>query len=59
MNEEKIVQNMINFIEEKERDLQAEKLIVNNQMKTDIVKAILNKLENELTEEGTNEDKKD
>lgn len=45
-NNETIVKHMIEFIEKKERELQASKLS-ENQGKTDIVKSILDELERE------------
>lgn len=56
MNDEIIVQNMIEYIEEKERGLQASKLLADNHAKTDIVQSILKELENQLAEEDGNED---
>ncbi len=53
MNNEDIVENMISFIEEAERDLQASKLSSGtNTQKTDIVNSILDKLEKEITDEN-------
>lgn len=54
MNNEDIVQNMITFIEEAERDLQASKLSSGSQ-KTDIVNSILDKLEKEINNEDKND----
>lgn len=51
MNETRIVKNMISFIEEKEHNLQAEKLSKDTQAKSDIIKAILDKLERETINE--------
>lgn len=45
MNEQKIISLMIDFIEEKEKKYQGDKLIKDNQIKGDIVKSILDKLE--------------
>ena len=47
MNEKDIVQHMITFIEDKERQLQSSKLAADTQIKSDIVKAILDELERE------------
>lgn len=53
MNDENIiVTNLIDFIEKKEKELQENKLLSDQQAKNDTVKAILDKLEAE-----TNEDK--
>ena len=51
MNEHDIVCNMISFIEEKERDLQVEKLTT-GQVRSDIVKLILDELERETSNEN-------
>ena len=51
MNENAIVCNMISFIEEKERDLQVERLTT-GQVKSDIVKLILDELERETSNEN-------
>lgn len=50
MNEQKIVSEMISFIEEKERLLQQRKLLADQQAKNDTIKAILDKLEEETHE---------
>ena len=52
MNKTEIARNMIAFIEEKERDLQASKLSNDKQARTDIVKAILDRLDGEVTNEN-------
>lgn len=44
MNNEKIIENMIKFIEEKEKDFQSSTLISDSQIKNDVVKAILDEL---------------
>lgn len=44
MNESEIAKRMISFIEEKERQLQVNKLLV-DQSRSDVVKAILDELE--------------
>ncbi len=51
MNEDIIIKEMITFIEEKEKQLQVEKLTV-GQTKNDIVKSILDKLENMTAHEN-------
>lgn len=51
MNENAVVQHMIDFIEEKEKSLQASKL-VDTQVKNDAVKSILEELERELADEN-------
>ena len=40
MNDKKIVENMISFIENKERQLQAQKLSTDTAAKNDVIKAI-------------------
>jgi hypothetical protein len=52
MNEHDVVEGMINFIEKKERELQANKMSVDSQVKNDVVKMILDELER-----ATDEDK--
>ena len=52
MNEHDVVEGMINFIEKKERELQANKMSVDSQVKNDLVKMILDELER-----ATDEDK--
>ena len=51
MNERDIVNKMISFIEEKERQLQLNKLTA-DQAKSDIVKSILDELERVSTNEN-------
>ena len=51
MNERDIVNKMISFIEEKERQLQLNKLTA-DQAKSDIVKSILDELERVSTKEN-------
>ncbi len=46
-----IVKHMIDFIEEKEKQLQASKFSSDNQMKSDVVKAIIDELEREIKDE--------
>lgn len=45
MSNEQIVENMIKFIQEKERQLQVDKLASDGSAKTDVVKSILDELE--------------
>lgn len=45
MNEQKIISEMIIFVEEKEQLLQQRKLLADSQAKNDTIKAILSKLE--------------
>lgn len=45
MNEQEAVRHLITFIEEKERQLQSNRLTSDNQVKNDIVKSILDELE--------------
>lgn len=53
MNKQKIVQNMISYIENAERDLQAAKLAGETKAaRADIVNAILNELEREIKNEN-------
>lgn len=51
MNENDVVKNMIKFIEDKERQLQAEKMLGENSAKNDIVKSILDELDKEVANE--------
>lgn len=50
MNNQKIVSELIEFIAEKERQLQQRKLLADQQAKNDTIKAILDKLEEEINE---------
>ena len=52
MSDNKVVTNMVAFIEEKEKQLQAEKMLGENSAKNDIVKAILDELEREVSNEN-------
>ena len=53
MNKEDIVKNMVQYIEEEERNLQAARMTNDNKAeKTDIVNGILNKLEKETSDEN-------
>lgn len=51
MNEQAVVDKMIAFIEEKERELQANKMSADNHAKNDVVKSIMDELEREITNE--------
>ncbi len=53
MNDDKIIEHMIQFIESKERDLQAATLISSNQNKTDLVQSVLKELEREIKNEDS------
>lgn len=52
MNEQTIVEKMIAFIEQKERELQANKMSADNRTKNDVVKSIMDELERETTNEN-------
>lgn len=52
MTKDKIVENMISFIEKKERNLQASKMANDGKVKTDIVTNILDELEREVSDEN-------
>ena len=52
MSDNGVVNNMIAFIEEKEKQLQAEKMLGENSAKNDIVKAILDELAREVSNEN-------
>ena len=52
MNEQTIVNQMIDFIEKKERELQASKMSADNHTRTDMVKAIMEELEREIANEN-------
>lgn len=52
MNEQDIVKGMIGYIEQKERELQTNKLMNDQQVKSDVVKAILDELERETANEN-------
>lgn len=51
MNKSLIISNMVEFIEEKERLLQSSKTATESSIKNDIVKAILDELERETSNE--------
>ena len=51
MSENAVVQRMIEFIEEKESQFQASKFANDNQVKTNVVKLILDELEREMNNE--------
>lgn len=52
MTEQDIVKNMIEFIENKERELQANKMNSESHVKSDIVKQIMDELERETNNEN-------
>lgn len=52
MSDNNIVNNMISFIEDKEKQLQADKMLGENAAKNDIVKSILDELEKEVSNEN-------
>ena len=52
MNEQEIVDKMIDFIEKKERELQANKMSADTHVKSDVVKLIMDELERETTNEN-------
>lgn len=52
MTKEEIVKNMIEFIENEERNLQASKMANDNKVKTDIVNSVLEELEREINDEN-------
>lgn len=49
-DQQSIINNMISFIEAKERELQQNKMLSESQAKNDTVKSILDKLEAEIHE---------
>lgn len=51
MSEKEIVTNMIDFIENKERELQLNKMSADSQIKNDVVKMILDELERATNDE--------
>ena len=52
MNEQAIVKKMIDFIEKKEREIQANKMNAENHAKSDVVKSILDELERVSADEN-------
>ena len=52
MSDEYVVKSMITFIEKKERQLQLNKFTNIQQVKSDVVKAILDELEREVSNEN-------
>lgn len=52
MTKEEIVKNIIEFIEDEERNLQASKIANDNKAKTDIVNSVLEELEREINNEN-------
>lgn len=52
MNDSNVVKDIIAFIEKKEKQLQAEKMLGESSAKNDIVKSILDELEKEVSNEN-------
>ncbi len=52
MSDNQIVKHMIDFIEEKERELQASKMGTDTQAKNGIIRSIISELERELKNEN-------
>ncbi len=52
MNSSQIVQNMISFIEKKEKDIQAAKAVGDVKLKSDVVNQILTELEKQMRGEN-------
>ena len=52
MSDSNVVNNIIDFIEEREKQLQAEKMLGENAARNDIVKAILKQLDKEVSNEN-------
>ena len=52
MSSHEIVQHMISFIEDKEKELQADKFNVGNKGKKNVVQAILDELDSEVKNEN-------
>ena len=52
MNEQNVIDKMITFIENKERELQANKMNADNHAKNDVVKTIMDELEREIANEN-------
>lgn len=52
MNDQEIVKHMIDYIEQKERQVASNKLAATTQSKGDVVKAILDELERVTTNEN-------
>lgn len=52
MNDEKIIEHMINFVEEKEKNVMSEKFVSGLNRKTDIVNSIIEELESVLKNEN-------
>jgi len=51
MSDERIIRHMVEFVEEKERDAQADLMKNGSKTKRDMVKIIMNELERELKNE--------
>ncbi|WP_158523399.1 hypothetical protein [Clostridium taeniosporum] len=52
MNNDEVVKKMIDFIEEKERQLQVAKFVNNSRAKSDIVNSIIFQLDREVNDEN-------
>lgn len=52
MSEQSIVQHMVDFIEEKEKELQADKFNGGSKVKKNVVQAILDELDAEVKNEN-------
>ena len=52
MNKNEIVKHMTKFIEDKEHQLQAEKMLGESSARNDVVKAILDELDKEVANEN-------
>ena len=51
MSDNSVVSHMIAFVEEKEKQLQSEKMLGENAARNDVVRAILDELEKEVSNE--------
>lgn len=51
MNDQEVKQEMIDFIEQKEKELQQEKFLSASQIKNDVVKSIMTKLDEVIKNE--------
>ena len=52
MNDQEVKQEMIDFIEQKEKELQQEKFLSASQIKNDVVKSIMTKLDEVIKNEN-------
>jgi len=52
MNDNEVIENMIRFIKDKEKDYQASKLVSTTVAKTDVVKQIVEELERVTSDEN-------